>query len=141
MIVDFENKGPHMNEIEEATYFFASKLLHKRTLDVLDVCIEFERLEGNTAGGCLWQEAQDYILALDPRMPLDQTIETLAHEMIHVKQYAKRELREKPNGQMMWKKQPFDKKGVDYIDLPWEVEAYANERELYESYLEWRKNR
>lgn len=141
MIVDFENTGPNQKDLEDACYFFAGQLLHKRTLDVLDIMIEFEEFERNTAGFCMWQEAQDYVITIDPRMSKFKMLETLAHEMIHVKQYAKKELVEKPDGTTLWKKTRYDRKDVDYMNFPWEIEAYAKERELLKSYLKWRKSR
>jgi hypothetical protein len=59
----------------------------------------------------------------------------LAHEMVHVKQYAKGELRDYiyHDGIIGWKgaKYAAYTSGPEYADLPWEVEAFGREEELY----------
>jgi hypothetical protein len=47
--------------------------------------------------------------------------------MVHLKQYARRELRN-VNGKTMWKKK--DHSNTDYWDAPWEKEAYKLEKKL-----------
>ena len=58
-------------------------------------------------------------------------LSTVAHELVHVKQFAKGELydstvkdRTRWHGQWM-------KRTPDYWDLPWEIEAYGREVGLY----------
>ena len=58
---------------------------------------------------------------------------TLAHEMVHVKQYAKGEINVWLN---KWHKQKIDTDTVPYEQLPWEIEANTYERLLYNIYKE-----
>ena len=51
-------------------------------------------------------------------------IKTVLHEMIHVKQYAEGRLT-----QTEWMGRPHP--DLPYRELPWEIEAYAREQELY----------
>lgn len=65
---------------------------------------------------------------------LDETerLRTIAHEMVHVKQYAKKEL----NGQMtLWHGQPVDADKIPYFDQPWEIEANDVGDFLFEEYM------
>ncbi len=56
----------------------------------------------------------------------EEIIKTLAHEMVHVKQYACKQLTDAPNHMMKWKGQL-----LPYEDnAPWEQEAYSREQEL-----------
>jgi hypothetical protein len=66
----------------------------------------------------------------------------LAHEMVHVKQYATGESRQ-------YERMPYVTKfrGVmvntntmDYWDLPWEIEAFGRELGLYVRFMEHWKN-
>jgi len=71
---------------------------------------------------------------------VSELLRTLAHEMVHVKQYIMGELTFK-KGQMCWKKQKVDfKSGGDYYRSPHEVEANGLERWLQLGYIAaWNK--
>jgi len=68
----------------------------------------------------------------------DQFWITLIHEMIHIKQFALNELRNYPNSvKHMGKFYKLKDGRIDmdkYMSYPWEVEAYENEKILFE---EW----
>jgi hypothetical protein len=65
---------------------------------------------------------------------VSELLKTLAHEMVHVKQYIMSELTFK-KGQMCWKKQKVDFKSEDeYYCSPHEVEAYGKEKWLQLGY-------
>jgi hypothetical protein len=55
-------------------------------------------------------------------------LETLAHEMVHVKQFARRELHPANDE---WYGKTYNPKKVDYWDLPWEIEAHGRETGLF----------
>jgi hypothetical protein len=68
---------------------------------------------------------------LDARQPKFIQRIGLAHEMIHVKQYAKRELIINSKQEVAWKGQKYFTHDVDDREtLPWEREAYRNDRRL-----------
>ena len=71
---------------------------------------------------------------------VSELLRTLAHEMVHVKQYIMGELTFK-KGQMCWKKQKVDFKSEDeYYCSPHEVEAYGKEKWLQLGYTAtWNK--
>ncbi len=59
-------------------------------------------------------------------------LQTLAHEMVHVKQFAKGEIyNHKYRRTFKWGKRHFNIDKEDYWDLPWEIEAYGRELGLY----------
>jgi hypothetical protein len=68
----------------------------------------------------------------------------LAHECVHVRQYARMELRQLADGKMRWKGVDYDESAMstdDYWLLPWECEARGLELGLYYHYLNWERNR
>jgi hypothetical protein len=68
---------------------------------------------------------------LDARQPKFIQRIVLAHEMIHVKQYAKRELVINSKHEVTWKGQKYFPHDADEGDtLPWELEAYRNDARL-----------
>ena len=69
-------------------------------------------------------------------MSFYKTLEVLVHEMIHVKQYAKRELKHlrKP-WHVSFMKTHYNTMLVPYYERPWEAEAHGLERYLTEKFL------
>lgn len=56
----------------------------------------------------------------------EEMLRTLAHEMVHTKQFLRKELKQLKDG-MYWKNKPSDKE-------EWEAEAYVREAFLYRDY-------
>jgi hypothetical protein len=130
-----------------ATKFYAHLLLPKRTVECLNVEV------------ILNPKLKDYGYCMsdgDDRSPKEFQIElqtgrdrndedlfkTLAHEMVHLKQYAKNELKAslavKQVGNTMtfgttWMSEiyEFKKSQHGYWDAPWEIEAYGRELGMY----------
>lgn len=67
------------------------------------------------------------------RPKLDQILETLAHELIHAKQFLRGEINQY---NLIWRGSsgPYDCKKVTYRKTPWEKEAYSQEKELKITY-------
>jgi hypothetical protein len=53
---------------------------------------------------------------------------TLAHEFVHVKQFARGQLKT-ARGRVRWAGKPV-KEGLDYLSQPWEVEAFSRQELL-----------
>ena len=51
---------------------------------------------------------------------------TLAHEMVHVKQMAKGQLKLGPRGSQIWMGKRYPAK-TPYLDRPWEIEAFSRQ--------------
>ena len=63
-------------------------------------------------------------------------MDTIAHEMVHVKQYARNELREHGDSQFTWLNESVDGTKINYFDLPWEIEAHGREEGLFRRWAE-----
>jgi len=67
-------------------------------------------------------------MVIDTGLDLERLIIALAHEMVHVKQYARGQITHGKNlNSRFWMGKKF--RG-HYYDLPWEVEAFSKERVL-----------
>ncbi len=74
---------------------------------------------------------------LDARQPKVLQRIVLAHEMIHVKQYAKGELVVTNQREVMWKGQKYSSHNAEHNDpRPWELEAYRNDIRLVKYWKE-----
>jgi len=66
-------------------------------------------------------------------------ISTLAHEMVHIKQFVKNELIDLPSTNFnvsVFKNKKYNLNRVSYYDQPWEIEAFGRERGLTKEYFE-----
>ena len=80
-----------------------------------------------------WYQPREFEIELRKYRSLKLTLLTLAHEMVHLKQFAKKELN---CDQTRWMGKSFDSENVSYHDYPWEVEANSMECILYTLYME-----
>lgn len=80
--------------------------------------------ESGLRGGTVQLSKNDVEIALDSRLDLETMLTTLAHEMVHVKQYALGQL--KVHGsKYSWLGKKYN---VGYLESPWEIEAFRRER-------------
>lgn len=91
--------------------------------DRFDIFIDIEFVS-TAGGGCVDMEDGEFLIEINSRMREISIIKTVLHEMIHVKQYAEGRLT-----QTEWMGRPHP--DLPYRELPWEIEAYAREQELY----------
>jgi hypothetical protein len=78
----------------------------------------------------------NYAIELSKRLQLEHMLVTLAHEVVHLKQYVLKELKTHYiYGQPVdvWKGKRFRNK--NYYDQPWEQEALRDEVHLYQDYI------
>ena len=54
---------------------------------------------------------------------------TLSHEMVHVRQLAKGQMKFLPNEARIWKGKRYSKK-TKYLDMPWEIDAFSKQEIL-----------
>ena len=80
---------------------------------------------------------REFMIELDASMryKFSDILIWLAHEMVHLKQFVRKELCDYETGRVQWKSRSFGK--VHYDDQPWEKEAYRLEEKLYEEFVGW----
>jgi hypothetical protein len=77
---------------------------------------------------------------IDPRLNKTQQRLVLAHEMVHVKQYAKGELIVNTDQQVIWKGRKYFYQPAARQHLPWENEAFQQDNRLTIQWKEYLKN-
>lgn len=84
-------------------------------------------------GLCTEEDWRDFTLAVNPNQSLEEIERTVFHEMVHVKQYVRGELKEKfnPVHRRFWKGELVPEE-VAYLELPWEAEAFEMQEILWE---------
>ena len=107
-------------------------------MNTLEIEVKLTKLKGDANGYCLRETDRTYFIEADPTIGQRAMLETVAHEMVHVKQYARREMTDyvHSNGvaskAKYWKwKDRMVSDATDYWDLPWEIEANGRECGLF----------
>jgi len=125
--------------VTAATWFYAEKLMGKRLINNLKLNIKLKRgmfKKDNTEGTAIWEDEsyrpKEFTIELDCGVKIRNLLITLAHEMVHVKQWAKGEMYEYAlTGKVRFMKTKYDMNDLDYWDYPWEVEAYGRQLGLF----------
>jgi hypothetical protein len=124
--------------------FCAQKMMSARLARTLTVTIKFVKDLNAIEGDCEWSDDAEYrpkefiIRVSDSEtMELYRKLKVICHEMVHVKQYAKNEMRPMLRPYRMTKFMgalyPDD---MDYWDSPWEIEAFGREVGLYTRWVD-----
>ena len=95
-------------------------------MKTLDICIQVEE-DLDIFGYCLAVDKREFVIDVKRDLSAIEFIETLCHEMVHVKQYAKGELA--INGKMEYKTQE------EYENVWYEKEAYEKEKILTAGFI------
>lgn len=125
------------NRQVKAIHFFANRLLSpqmrrhvgirvviRRTMPVLGITIIDDYNESGLP--------RMFTIEMDGKQDNEEKLRTLAHEMVHIKQYCKKELNEEMS---IWKGQEVDSDNIDYDDQPWEIEAHTLGDQIYEEFI------
>lgn len=125
--------------IEDAINFYLYKMLPSNIVRnlVLDVTFR-KKLDDDADGYCevagynTRRKAREFEIEIQNNPSFRYKLMTLAHECVHLKQYALGEIDENMN---TWKgiRVP---KSTDYWDSPWEIEAHGREKGLYARFIE-----
>lgn len=121
--------------LRTATKFYIEQLLpnHKHNLFKIDI-IGVKNLE---ADGTFEKIATNrYAIELKLGLDIEMMLLTLAHELVHLKQYATNELRSRViGGQLVdiWKGKRY--RNLHYDDQPWEIEALQKEQDLLVDFI------
>jgi len=109
----------------KVVYEMLSKLLPR--VRTLDITVEIKKLTGDAVGWCMMEDThKEFTIEVSKDLTLKEFVSTLCHEMVHVKQYYRKEMDGVTN---RWKKGVV-KKDTGYYDLPWEKEAYRLQDKL-----------
>jgi hypothetical protein len=105
-------------------------------MKTLDIEVKLCKLD-NALGYCLETDnKRTFEIEIHRTQSLRKLLETVAHEMVHVKQYARRELHPADD---VWMGKTYNPKKISYWDLPWEIEAHGREVGLFIRYCETHK--
>ena len=133
--------------VERAAWWYAEKLMGKRLMNSLEINIHLRRnliTKEGCEGTAIWEDdycdrPREFTIELDLSFSIRDVLITLAHEMVHVKQWAKDEMYEYTNtmGLVRFKGEKIHLEETDYWDYPWEIEAYGKQLGLFVRFCEY----
>lgn len=135
------------NRAKNAILFYA-KILMPRLMDKITIYLTFKPMNGCEIATCSWfddyRRPKEFEIEVNNSMSVRRTLMAIAHEMVHVKQYAKGELVDHIRSSKVSFKgtiynHPSPSFEDDYWDAPWEIEAFGRELGLYLRYMEHEK--
>jgi hypothetical protein len=143
------------NSLKKLTVFVLNYFLSKRMVDVLEIDISIsEYLEdSNNQATCIWEDEKyrprEFSIHLATKKRPDkitgeikdcteiEMFEMLAHELVHVKQWAKNEKYDyEKDNTVRFKGKIYDTDKLSYWEYPWELEAYSYELPIVQLWKE-----
>jgi hypothetical protein len=130
--------------VEQAAWYYAEKLMGKRLLRSLEITINLKKNlldKDGHEGTAIWEDdnirPKEFTISLDSTCTIRNILITLAHEMVHVKQWAKGEMYEYAEQDMVrFNKTKFNLADINYWDYPWEIEAFGRQLGLFVRFCE-----
>jgi hypothetical protein len=145
--ISIKNSHPNLSrtETKELVQFFADKLITKTKQKnmIINLVYDMDGEEiGSDKGQTLWEwydtgRKNKFTIHINPKLSKSAAMKVIAHEMVHVKQYAHGELYDyQNNSKVRWMGKVYDEDEFDYWEQPWEVDAYGREVGLVIYYKE-----
>lgn len=131
--------------VKKAVNFYGKYLIGPgKTFDNIELTLKFEKMytiDGDY-GYCDWNIEVDphwFTIGLDRAMSKKEALLALAHEMVHLKQYARGEMKDlyRPVRMVRFHGEKYLHEEMDYWEQPWEIEAYGREKGLYYKFLNY----
>ena len=119
--------------VKKAAKFYGEYLMGKKLAENVNLTIEFQRFDNDSRdyAYCDWVDdnhrSRVFVITIDRNLSKKETFLALAHEMVHLKQYAKGELKDifRPVRMTKWMGQKYVTEELDYWEQPWEIEAHG----------------
>lgn len=106
----------------------------------LDIVIKLTSLKSSGVKGfaLAYDCHRKFEVEVEQTLGLKELMTTVAHELVHVKQYVLGDLDAEcfaPSaGEVLWRGGELDTTNMDYWDYPWEIEAHGREKGLF---IQW----
>ena len=129
--------------IEQAARYYGRHLFDKKLYRKMKLTISFKTLPIDIMGECVYKNPKKcnyhYEIDIHRDMGERRVLTTLAHEMVHARQYASgvyvNYKRESMSHLVKWHGDVYDLNEIDYWDLPWEIDAAGREIGLYYRFI------
>ena len=127
--------------VARAVEYYSALIMPRRKASNLYVEIVFKKkLDGDSDGFCIDHgkdgKYHDFEIEVAKGKSVRDTLQTVAHEVVHMKQFVIGELRDGITpASSIWKGKSISESKVNYWDLPWEIEAFGREKGMYHRFV------
>ena len=123
------NKGTRAF-VESVVSFFVQELKLQKSKYHLEVFTKRGMADGEGCRGTVTKIGPNFlVMFLDSKLDVERLVLTIAHEMVHVKQYARGQIKD-ITGRKQTRYWMGKKVNKTYFNQPWELEAFSKERVL-----------
>lgn len=130
-----------VNEPYNAARWYLSRLVPSGLAEKIHLEVYLRKMKYQR--GMCWayeNHPLEYTIVIDSNMGRRDSLRALAHESVHVMQYATGKMKDlwgQNQGKVLWKNRMMDNidTGSAYYNSPWEKEAYGTQERLLRSYL------
>jgi hypothetical protein len=137
IVIEYESKcSKKRQQAIDAAVFCAAEALMPRIKKPVYINIRPIRKlaeKQGVYGDCMDEGDREFTIRIDVSLPLEQMIETILHEMVHVWQYVSKRMVYKWVHEVRFDKEVYSS-DLPYDDRPWEIEAHRIEKELKEKW-------
>ena len=135
MIIICTGSTKDKRALAEKTVAWSIEKLGLKRMTSLNVNVKLKKMPEGEFGLCeVGDNIRNFNIDVNKNVSIKDLVSTIIHEMVHVKQFARKEM--SVYG-MRWKSKNIPEK-TDYMDLPWEKEAYRLEAKLVKEI--WEEN-
>lgn len=136
-----------IEHLKDLATFILKKFFTEKTIKNLDITVVFKKdlfKEDGIYGSCIWEDVhykpRKFTIEIDPEQKLHVLLNCFAHEMVHIKQWAKGEYYQSLRNAKVYffNKKAVDTNRVSYWDQPWEIEANGR---AFGIIVQWAKDR
>jgi len=133
--------------LKDLATFILKKFFTDKTIKNLDITVIFKKdlfKDDGIYGSCVWEDVhykpRKFTIEIDPEQRLHVLLNCFAHEMVHVKQWAKGEYYQSLRNSKVYffNKKAVDTNRISYWDQPWEIEAHGR---AFGIIVQWAKER
>ena len=142
MYIEMVGGGRVQKEVASAIAEEAGRILGLTRYPTLWIQLTLKRMKGGYHGTCSNEEVETpdkpryFEVEIEKNLSLMEMAVAISHELVHVRQYVKRDMTEDwHTGKVKWKGRNISQ-NVAYREQPWEVEAFALETEIANQVLE-----
>jgi len=139
-MIDINITGGRKNErdlMHSLAHFCVKKLMPRKKYLEVDITIKrnLEENDGLSAGVIDTDDTNTFEMDIESSMTLRKKLLSVAHEMVHVKQFTRGELKHADTlTAKRWLGKTYNES--NYWDCPWEIEAYGRELGLFTMWVE-----
>jgi hypothetical protein len=138
-ITQYSGEPTNLEAFAEAIQYLGPKILGKRLWEKYNFWFRIVKIRTSDDAQC-WRVRNQIHIRIDSTLSFIDAVVSIAHELVHAKQFLSGELKVVPNnasGAWMWRGKMFRHSNrFTYDTDPWEIEAKSKEFPLAKSFFD-----